>query len=178
MCGVPGTGKTATIAKVLQSLKLQSDGKTLPQLIQINGMQLTEPQQAYVHIHHYLFGGEKVRWDEAVALLDKRFNKNAIAPNSKPTILVADEFDMLKSSGQRVIYNLLNWAMKPSAQLFVVAIGNMFDIERMGGISSRLGVTRFTFLPYTQNQLKHIVQARLAVAVKIYENDAIELVAR
>ncbi len=174
VCGVPGTGKTATLSEVIRSLR--SKGKNLPdfELIEVNGMQLTEPQQAYVHIYHHL-KGIKVRWDEAVSLLEKYFNNPTTA--SKPTILVADEFDTLKSSGQRVIYNLLNWAMKPSAQLFVVAIGNIVDVERMGGITSRLGSTRFTFLPYTQSQLQRIVQARLA-GMNIYENDAVELVAR
>lgn len=181
VCGVPGIGKTTTIAAVIRSLQLQSAGRHLPQfeLIQINAMQLTEPEQAYVHIYRHLTGAT-VRWEEAVSLLGQRFktpSEGGDEKQRKATILVADEFDMLKTSRQRVFYNLLDWAVKPSARLFVVAIANIADVEQMGGITSRLGATRFTFLPYTQAQLQNIVLARLA-GTNIFEKEAVELVAR
>lgn len=105
ICGVPGSGKTATVREVIRSIQLRSQRKIVPQfeLIQINGMQLTEPQQAFVHIYHHLTG-TKVPWEEAVSLLEKHFKRTQM--KRKTTILVADEFDRLKSPGQRVIYNL------------------------------------------------------------------------
>lgn len=175
VCGVPGVGKTATITAVMRSLQLQSKEKTLPPfgLIQINGMQLTEPKQAFVNIWHHLTGA-KVRGDEAFSLLDQFFNATV---ERKILILVADEFEMLKSPGERVIYNLLDWARKESARLFVVAIGNATNPGQFGGVTSRLGATRFMFLPYTQAQLLNIMLARLA-GTNIFEKDAVELVAR
>lgn len=176
VCGVPGVGKTATITAVMRSLQLQSKEKTLPpfELIQINGMQLTEPQQAYVNIWHHLTG-VKVRGEEAVSLLDQFFNATVV--KRKIQILVVDEFEMLKSPGERVIYKLLDWARNESARLFVVAIGNVINPVQFGGVTSRLGATRFIFRPYTQAQLLNIVLARLA-GTNIFENDAVELVAR
>ncbi len=47
--GVPGTGKTATIRAVAKHLlaELQTGGLPRFQFIEINGMALTSPQQAY-----------------------------------------------------------------------------------------------------------------------------------
>ncbi len=48
--GVPGTGKTATMLEVAASLKEAAEEGSLPQfkLVEVNGMRLTEPKQAYV----------------------------------------------------------------------------------------------------------------------------------
>ena len=48
--GVPGTGKTATVHEVIRSLQREADQGDLPQFqfVEVNGMKLTEPSQAYV----------------------------------------------------------------------------------------------------------------------------------
>ena len=45
--GVPGTGKTATVHEVIRSI--QECHEDLPefQFVEVNGMKLTEPAQAY-----------------------------------------------------------------------------------------------------------------------------------
>ena len=50
--GVPGTGKTATVRQVMRSLHEALDSGGLPrfQFVEVNGMSLTEPRQAYVQI--------------------------------------------------------------------------------------------------------------------------------
>ena len=50
--GVPGTGKTATVLEVSRSLREAADAGEIPQFkfIEINGLRLTEPRQAYVAI--------------------------------------------------------------------------------------------------------------------------------
>ncbi len=50
--GVPGTGKTATVHQVIRTLKDEYNDGDLPQFtyIEVNGMKLTEPHQAYCHI--------------------------------------------------------------------------------------------------------------------------------
>ena len=47
--GVPGTGKTATVHEVIRELENERDHGSLPtfQFIEINGMKLTEANQAY-----------------------------------------------------------------------------------------------------------------------------------
>lgn len=53
--GVPGTGKTATVSSALKYLKEEAD---LPdfQLVEVNGMRIAEPRQAYVQIYKQLTG--------------------------------------------------------------------------------------------------------------------------
>lgn len=178
MCGVPGTGKSSAVAEVIRLLQRQSYENDLPQfqLIQMNAMQLTAPQQAYVHIYRHFFG-KCIPWSDAASRLDRLFIGNKCLKQRKLSVLVADEFDMLKSPGQRVIYNILNWSMTQNARLFVVAVGNIVDPGGMGGITSRLGATRFTFLPYTRLQLQNIMRERLT-GFDIYANEAVDLVTR
>lgn len=81
---------------------------------------------------------------------------------------------------QDVIYNLLDWPTKASARLVVITIANTMDLpERvlMGRITSRLGLTRVTFQPYSHAQLQEIVVTRLQ-DVDIFKSEAIQLIAR
>ena len=50
--GVPGTGKTATVHQVISFLREEYEAGDLPyfKFIEINGMRLTDPHQAYVQI--------------------------------------------------------------------------------------------------------------------------------
>ena len=49
---ISGTGKTATVKEVIRQLKSMVNDGHLPDFnfIEINGMRLTEPSQAYVQI--------------------------------------------------------------------------------------------------------------------------------
>ncbi|XP_035911283.1 origin recognition complex subunit 1 [Anopheles stephensi] len=177
--GVPGTGKTATTTAVIRALQHLSADEHIPrfEFIDINGMRLTEPRQAYVHIHRQLTG-KTLAWEQAYNLLNKRFTTKA--PRRTTTVLLVDELDILCNKRQDVVYNLLNWPTMPTAQLIVVTIANTMDLpERLlkGKISSRLGLTRLTFQPYNFRQLQEIVMARL-VGMSSFNSDAVQLVAR
>lgn len=177
--GVPGTGKTATVTQAMKALKKSADTDELPEFefIEINGMRLTEPRQAYVQIYKQLTG-KTLAWEQAHNLLEKRFITPA--PRRVTTVLLVDELDILCNRRQDVVYNLLDWPSKSNAQLVVITIANTMDLpERllMGKVASRLGLTRLTFQPYTHKQLQEIVTTRLA-GTKAFESDAIQLVAR
>ncbi|KAH8297085.1 hypothetical protein KR044_004799 [Drosophila immigrans] len=177
--GVPGTGKTATVTGVIRTLqRLVADDK-LPafEFLEINGMRLTEPRQAYVQIYKQLTG-KTVSWEHAHALLEKRFTTPA--PRRLTTVLLVDELDILCNRRQDVVYNLLDWPTKSAAHLVVVTIANTMDLpERllMGKVTSRLGLTRLTFQPYTHKQLQEIVTARLDGS-EAFKGEAVQLVAR
>lgn len=177
--GVPGTGKTATVTGVIRSLQQKAADDELPQFdfLEINGMRLTEPRQAYVHIYKQLTG-KTVSWEHAHSLLEKRFTTPA--PRRVTTVLLVDELDILCNRRQDVVYNLLDWPTKSAARLVVVTIANTMDLpERllMGKVTSRLGLTRLTFQPYTHKQLQEIVTCRLCGS-EAFKSDAIQLVAR
>ncbi|XP_036330995.1 origin recognition complex subunit 1, partial [Rhagoletis pomonella] len=177
--GVPGTGKTATVTGVIRALQCKQKDDELPafEFVEINGMRLTEPRQAYVQIYKQLTG-KTVSWEQAHSLLEKRFTTSA--PRRIPTVLLVDELDVLCNRRQDVVYNLLDWPTKSSARLVVVTIANTMDLpERllMGKVTSRLGLTRLTFQPYTHKQLQEIVTMRLCGS-DAFKSDAVQLVAR
>lgn len=177
--GVPGTGKTATVTGVIRTLQRLVTEDKLPafDFLEINGMRLTEPRQAYVQIYKQLTG-KTVSWEHAHTLLEKRFTTPA--PRRVTTVLLVDELDILCNRRQDVVYNLLDWPTKSAARLVVVTIANTMDLpERllMGKVTSRLGLTRLTFQPYTHKQLQEIVTARLAGS-EAFKGEAVQLVAR
>jgi len=129
--GVPGTGKTATVTGVIRTLQRQANQNELPafEFLEINGMRLTEPRQAYVQIYKQLTG-KTVSWEQAHSLLEKRFTTPA--PRRVTTVLLVDELDILCNRRQDVVYNLLDWPTKSAAKLVVVTIANTMDLpERL-----------------------------------------------
>ncbi|CAI5777168.1 origin recognition complex subunit 1 isoform X1 [Podarcis lilfordi] len=177
--GVPGTGKTATVHEVIRCLEQAAENNELPsfQCIEINGMKLTDPHQAYVQILN-LLTGQKATAVHAAELLEKTFCKRG--PKRKTVILVVDELDLLWTRKQNVMYNLFDWPTKKYAKLIVLAIANTMDLpERimMNRVASRLGLTRMSFQPYTYKQLQQIVSSRMT-HLKAFEEDAIQLVSR
>lgn len=177
--GVPGTGKTATTTAVIQALKVESEKGKIPKFdfIEINGMRITEPRKAYVEIHRQITG-KTVTAEQAYNMLDKRFSTQT--GKRIMTILLVDELDILCNKRQDVVYNLLNWPNMSSSRLIVITIANTMDLpERilMGKVTSRLGLTRLTFQPYSHKQLQEIVISRLS-GLDCFNNDAIQLVAR
>ncbi|XP_075038194.1 origin recognition complex subunit 1 [Mixophyes fleayi] len=177
--GVPGTGKTATVHEAMRSLQRAADEDELPsfQYIEINGMKLTDPHQAYVQVLK-LLTGQKATADHAAALLEKRFSTPA--SKRETTVLLVDELDLLWTRKQNVMYSLFDWPTRKQAKLIVLAIANTMDLpERimMNRVASRLGLTRMSFQPYTHKQLQQIITSRLN-HVKAFDDDAIQLVSR
>ncbi|KFO20928.1 origin recognition complex subunit 1 [Fukomys damarensis] len=177
--GVPGTGKTATVHEVIRCLQQAAQTNDVPpfQYIEVNGMKLTEPHQVYVQILEKLTG-QKATATHAAALLAKRFcNRRS---SQETTVLLVDELDLLWTHKQDVMYNLFDWPTHKEARLVVLTIANTMDLpERimMNRVSSRLGLTRMSFQPYTHSQLQQILVSRLK-HLKAFEDDAIQLVAR
>lgn len=88
--GVPGTGKTATVNEVVKCLqKSVKKGKLNNfDFVEINGMRLSEPRQAYVQILKQL-SGTTLTWEQAHNALEKRFTSKA--KNRPMTLLLVDE---------------------------------------------------------------------------------------
>ncbi|XP_056132767.1 origin recognition complex subunit 1 [Lampris incognitus] len=177
--GVPGTGKTATVHEVMRSLQHAADIDEIPSFhfIEINGMKMTDPHQAYVQILQKLTG-QKATADHAAALLERKFSNPA--PKKMTTVLLVDELDLLWTRKQNVMYNLFDWPTRRQARLVVLTIANTMDLpERImiNRVASRLGLTRMSFQPYTFKQLQQIIMSRLN-KVKAFEEDALQLVSR
>lgn len=78
------------------------------------------------------------------------------------------------------MYNIFDWPTRCHSKLVVLAVANTMNLpERimMNRVSSRLGLTRMTFQPYTFQQLEQIVLSRMN-GRSVFEEDALQLVAR
>ncbi|KAG0242765.1 Origin recognition complex, subunit 1 [Mortierella sp. GBA43] len=147
------------------------------QFVEINGMKVTEPTYAYVLLWKAL-SGQKATANHALQLLEKQFS--APGPKRPPCVVLMDELDLLVTAKQTVMYNFFEWPSWLHSRLIVVAVANTMDLpERMlsNKISSRLGLTRINFQPYTYQQLVKIVESRLK-DIKAFRKEAIEFAAR
>ncbi|XP_022185640.2 origin recognition complex subunit 1 [Nilaparvata lugens] len=175
--GVPGTGKTATVHAVVRKLQEDVENGDLSafDFVEINSLRLTEPRQAYTRILQSLTG-TKLPSEQALRMLDNKFSGRG----RKSTVLLVDELDYLCNRRQDVIYSILEWPMRQGSGVVVLTIANTMDLpERTlkGKVTSRMGLTRLTFQPYTHHQLQEIVMNRL-IGNDSFHPDAVQLVAR
>lgn len=173
------TGKTATVTQVIKKIQSEMKPRKWPAFdyVDINGMRLTEPRQAYVQIYRQLTG-KTMAWAQARDLLEARFT--GTKKSSRSTILLVDELDIICNRKQDVVYNLFDWTSRKGSRLVAITIANTMDLpERVLKlkVASRLGLTRITFTPYSFKQLQEVVMARLAGS-KCFMADAVQLVAR
>lgn len=183
--GTPGTGKTATVREVITQLQLRIEDGTpnaLPGFtcVEINGMKLINPQEAYDTLWQHMTG-HRVSSFNAVGLLEKEFKIPREKSKRPPVVVIIDELDQLITKSQNVVYNFFNWPSLPNSKLIVIAIANTMDLpERTfsNKISSRLGLTRFVFPGYTYEQLQEIITTRLTGHGNLIQKEAIEFAAR
>lgn len=86
---------------------------------------------------------------------------------------------MLCTKKQDVLYNLFDWPYKRNSKWIVVAIANAMNLPEQvqSKISSRLGMSRLIFQPYTHGELEEIVNQRLQ-ELNVFDSDAILYAAR
>lgn len=179
--GTPGTGKTATVREVVSRLDEAVGSDELDDFIfvEINGMKITDPHQAYSLLWEAL-KGQRVSPSQALDLLEREFSHPS--PRRVPCVVLMDELDQLVTKNQGVMYNFFNWPGLRHSRLIVLAVANTMDLpERTlsNKISSRLGLTRITFPGYNHEQLMKIVQSRLeGVPDNIVEPDAVQFASR
>ncbi|KAI9227922.1 MAG: P-loop containing nucleoside triphosphate hydrolase protein [Piptocephalis tieghemiana] len=186
--GVPGTGKTATVKRVIKELERrrdldEADPEKLPnfRFVEINGMRCSEPSAAYSALWEGM-SGIKLAARHAQARLEARFSLTRRKPVKEEEICVVlvDELDLLVTRNQRILYHFFEWPNRERSRLVVLAVANTMDLpERVmeSKVSSRLGMTRINFQPYSHTQLHQIISSRLS-DVTGFDTEAVELCAR
>ncbi|RKP25559.1 hypothetical protein SYNPS1DRAFT_4022, partial [Syncephalis pseudoplumigaleata] len=111
--GVPGTGKTATVHECIKRLQEKVEGQELQPFtfVEINGMKITDPGQAYSMLWEAL-EGVRVTPKHAADLLEKRFSSRRLA-DEPPCVVLMDELDWLVTKRQTVMYNFFDWPNRP-----------------------------------------------------------------
>ncbi len=88
-----------------------------------------------------------------------------------------DEFDYLITKKQDVIYELLEWTMKPARKMVLIAISNTIDLPDKlltSKNASRFGLERLIFNPYNSVELSSIISSRIS-ETGVFEAKEIEL---
>lgn len=179
VCGVPGTGKTATILHVIHKLEKLTKQKP-PQIhsftpVYVNGQHLSKPNKIYTEIL-YKISDQSLPPEKAQDKLEHLFMKG-----EKHFIVVIDELDLLYNDRrQDVLYSLLDWPTSSNSKLILLLIANAMDLpERFmrGRINSRLGWDKLVFESYTGDCLATIVRSRLGQKLmdKCFDKVAITL---
>ncbi|KAH8823026.1 P-loop containing nucleoside triphosphate hydrolase protein [Flagelloscypha sp. PMI_526] len=155
--GVPGTGKTATVHAVVRELKQMATNDEINPFnyVEINGLRLPDPNAAYPLLWE-AFGHDvdaegnlRISSKEALKELTNHFS------TSSGALVLMDELDQMVTPKQDVIYNFFNWPTLVNSKLVVIAVANTMDLPE------RHLTARDNFKPYTSEQLKVIVNARL-----------------
>lgn len=167
VCGVPGSGKTATLEKVLRDIRGT-------RTVCVNGLEVNTPQMIFQDIWRQLkLPGKIPGTNAAQDQLTKHFSKS----NVTKTILVIDEIDYLVTRNEKAIYTILDWTANPMANLAIIAISNTMSLPVSGRLHSRMGSNVLVFKPYTVQQIIAIVESRLTSKMR-FERPALELLAR
>ncbi|QPG76731.1 hypothetical protein FOA43_004125 [Brettanomyces nanus] len=189
--GPPGTGKTAQVGTIIQSLTLPALQNCVPgtniyniplrchsrdvlrklRVVKINCMTLKNPEQIFDILAKNLEGCNhrtgklNTKIDHIRELLSDR-------SSSDMTILVLDEMDSVINKYQQALFELFSWASNlPSVQqdsfkpnLILVGIANALDLtDRFLPRlrSNRINPRLIQFLPYTADQIQQVITQKL-----------------
>ena len=182
ICGIPGTGKTASVLEVARQLGAESKSGALRKFhfVEINGLQLPSPMHVYSQLYEALTGETLGPASAAIALEEIFLGRSRKGFQTEhPIIVLIDEMDSIVNKSQKALYNLFDWPSKPTSHLSIIGIANTMDLpERLHArIGSRLAGSKVVFHPYQREDLEVIIRARLDNCT-IFEKNAITFASR
>lgn len=177
MCGMPGTGKTATYLYVLGKMREEMEKGLVPQFtfLHVNCMKLSKPDAIY-HQFAEVVLGKKCSESKVVSELNRHFK---VTQSTRPKVVVlVDEIDALLTKKQEVLYHIFDWPTQAKSELIVTGISNTMDLaERfLPRVASRLGRHRIVFAPYRKVELEALVRQRLQ-ETNVFSQEAVTFAA-
>lgn len=159
--GQPGTGKTATLTKLLQAEVVQRFDT-----VYVNCTGISSIGSIYKRICESL--GLKVRGNRTEKECHSTIEKHLLGSRHKPLLLILDEIDQLMDKKQTILYTIFEWPSKFSSKLVLISIANALDLtDRMLSrlnLAGELKPTLMHFQPYTKKQICDIFNERLKEA--------------
>ncbi|KAL6931118.1 uncharacterized protein HGUI_03256 [Hanseniaspora guilliermondii] len=162
LSGVPGTGKTFTVKKTIESLFNKNPNMFL--FAEINGFKLINLDDCYESLCDKL-NIQISPGSTALTTLQNFFTSK----DSKKVVLLLDEIDVLLKHDAEKLYNFFNWPYLANSKLFVVAVGNNLNLSEQldAKTNSRLGAMNIiAFSPYSQQNLADILRHTLNEFIK------------
>lgn len=186
IAGMPGTGKTACVKRVIEILENEFKNKKnmFFTTLFLCGTEYPFINKIYKTIYQFIFSNKRKIRKKRYALLINNFfcdrNKANIChlndPSNSHIILVIDEIDFLINKNQTFLYNLFNWSSYENSKLIIITISNTLDFPNrlLPKIQSRMGKNKIMFKPYNKDQLSTIIESK-GIDFNHFSPDAIKL---
>jgi origin recognition complex subunit 1 len=106
---------------VIAAIRKEVEEENLPKFkyVELNGMRMTRPKQAYAAIWSQLTG-EKRTADHASELLEEKFESRRM---KEPILMLVDELDQLMTRKQDVLYRILDWPQRSK----IIVLGKGYE---------------------------------------------------
>ncbi|XP_055607953.1 cell division control protein 6 homolog [Uranotaenia lowii] len=174
--GPPGTGKTATLTRIISEKKLAGKFK----MVYVNCTSISTAGSIYKKICEQLkISADGTTEKFYLLAIEEHLRKK----QQKTIMLVLDEIDQLATSKQTVLYNIFEWPAKRGSRLILVGIANALDLtdRLLSRLQARceLKPHLIHFLPYTKQQLVNIMKNNLESNEKseLFNDAALQLLA-
>lgn len=157
--GPPGTGKTASLSKIM----LEPEFKSAFKIIYVNCTTMKSAGTIYTKILQELKVSAPKSEKAGKAAIEKYLRSS-----HKTVLLVLDEIDQLESKRQSVLYSVFEWPSIANSNLLLVGIANALDLTDriLPRLNARceLKPKLMHFAPYTKEQIVNIIAERLREA--------------
>ena len=187
IAGMPGTGKTACVKRVIEILeeeaKHDEDEKYKFQTLLLCGTEYPNVKNIYRDIYNFIFSkNKKIKNKKYSQKLDAFFSKRDTFqcqflndPTNSHIVLVLDEIDFLINKNQNFLYNLFNWSTYENSRLIIITISNTLDLPMLlkPKIRSRMGNNIIMFKAYNKEQLVTIIKSK-GIEFDKFTDDAIK----
>ena len=188
IAGMPGTGKTACVKKVIEILENEfthnkNETSKFSSLF-LCGTEYPNIRNIYRDIYKFIFSNnKKIRNRKYQEKLDRFFfSRDTVKaiylenPSNSHIIIVVDEIDFLINKDQNFLYNLFNWSTYENSRLIIITISNTLDLPNRlkPKIRSRMGSNIIMFKPYDKEQLITIIKSK-GIEFEKFTEDAIKL---
>ncbi|XP_074595929.1 cell division cycle 6 [Brevipalpus obovatus] len=174
--GPPGTGKTASLTRIISELRKKYDFTCLI----YNSMDFNPSKSIYSRLANDLGTASKKRSDTKLIQAIERMVLNA----EKMVVLLLDEIDgLLGKEKNSLLKTIFDWPRLNKSKLILIGVTNIYDltertIPELGTIGGKL-VRQISFAPYKATQIEEIVKSRLGtVADKVFDERAIRFCAK
>ncbi|XP_065864015.1 cell division control protein 6 homolog B-like isoform X2 [Euphorbia lathyris] len=184
VCGCPGTGKSLSMEKVKQNLIdwVKQEGHHAPDVLSINCTSLINTSEIFNKIIGKSLPRKRNNMPISPLQYLQNFYSQQSSPDSKMTLIIADELDYLITKDRAVLHDLFMLTTFPSSRCILIGIANAIDLAdrflpRLQSLNCKPMV--ITFRAYSKDQILRILQERLlALPWTIFHPLALELCAR
>ncbi|OJD17753.1 hypothetical protein AJ78_02162 [Emergomyces pasteurianus Ep9510] len=165
--GPPGTGKSAVVDEVCQSLCMDTVNESV-KVARINCASMTSSKDIYAKLADELCEDPQLFKKSRTELLDGMFVQKKRTRSTTTTsafyLVALDEIDHLLSTDVETLYTLFGWSMQAHSRLVLIGIANALDLTDrfLPRLKSKNMKPRLLpFLPYTTAQITGIISTRL-----------------